>query len=130
MLHGSGGSFAGGFAPPCCLAQSRQSRRRIYGALVFQVREVLLGLADLVFPLYTCACTCSTKTISLSNFRFGPHIAMELDVADIGAHALVGTAPLLGLYLEGLHFLKEGKWKNEQAEKGAWRNSKATYKFG
>ena len=94
-----------------------------------QVRQVLLGQTDLVFPLYSSTCGCSTKTMTLSNDKILPRIAVELDMAGVGAHTLVATAPSLGLLLEGKYYICEGKVKEAGATDGLWRNTKATAKI-
>ena len=60
----------------------------------------MLGHSDLVFPLYSSTCGCSTKTMTLANDKLLPRVAVELDRAGVGAHTLVATAPSLGLMWE------------------------------
>ena len=67
--------------------------------------------------------------MTFTNVKFGTHIAMELDLAAVGTHTLVGTAPSLGLILEGGVYLSEGRWKEVQPEEDVWRNTKATTKI-
>ena len=43
--------------------------------------------------------------MTLSNAKLQPRIAVELDMAEVGAHTLVATAPSLGLLLEGKYFI-------------------------
>ena len=94
-----------------------------------QVREILLGHSDIVYSLYSLPCCCSTKTMTLTNKKLGTRIAMELDMAEIGAHTLVTTAPSLGLLLEGKFYISEGTWREVQPSEGSWRNTKATTKI-
>ena len=74
----------------CCTAAIAlsQIRLRRYNVLIArdewfivlsisQVREVLLGQTDLLFPLYSATCGCSTKTMTLSNEKLLPRIAVE-----------------------------------------------------
>ena len=67
--------------------------------------------------------------MTLSNEKLLPRIAVELDMAEVGAHTLVATAPSLGLLLEGKYYICEGKSKEVQTSDGLWRNSKATAKI-
>ena len=86
---------------------------------------------SMVKLLYSLPCCCSTKTMTLTNKKLGSHIAMELDMAAIGAHAhtLVATAPSLGLLLEVKFYISEGRWREVQPSEGSWRNTKATAKI-
>ena len=67
--------------------------------------------------------------MTLSNDKLLPRVAVELDMAGVGAHTLVATAPSLGLLLEGKYYISEGKVKETIASDGVWRNSKATTKI-
>ena len=67
--------------------------------------------------------------MTLSNDKILPRIAVELDMAGVGAHTLVATAPSLGLLLEGKYYICEGKVKEAGATDGLWRNTKATAKI-
>ena len=96
---------------------------------IAQVRQILLGHSDAVFPLYSNTCRCSTKTMTLANDKLLPRVAVELDMAEVGAHTLVATAPSLGLLLEGKYHLSEGKIKETKVDDGVWRNAKATAKI-
>ena len=67
--------------------------------------------------------------MTLANDKLLPRVAVELDMAEVGAHTLVATAPSLGLLLEGKYYISEGKVKETKASDGVWRNSKATAKI-